>query len=180
MTQGLTLHLARCADDIARAYHPRLYASVHEIVADLPTTEAFVGGPYFRRAVKVWFAEGERVLNLVYCEHAGDDEQLLAELQKGLNKWAALEQAPEDSLALAEVEAEKLLQLVTHPLTASADRVNLLRKFMGWHNRREARELAADLTAKIEARSPGALTGVGWMPHGKVAPRESPHPFPAN
>ncbi|MBO2009201.1 hypothetical protein [Hymenobacter negativus] len=177
MTRGLTLELAQQADAMARSYHPQFYASVHEIVADLPTLGSYIGGLHIRRAVKVWFPDGEQVFNLVYCEHAGNDEALLDELQKGLNKWAAMEQAPEDSLSVTQAETERLLQLVNHPLTAPADRRAVLEKFMRWHNRREGRELAASLTARIEARSPGILTGRGWMPHGPAEPKPSPHPF---
>ncbi|MBO2010889.1 hypothetical protein [Hymenobacter negativus] len=179
MTRGITLALAQRTNAIARCYHPLFYTSINELIADLPASGQHPGGAYIRRAVKVWFPEGSRVLNVVYCEHAGDDAALLDELRLGLDAWEALGQAPEDSFFLTTEEAERLLGLVTHPLTAPADRREVLRKLLPWHNRREARALTADLTAKIEARSPGILTGRGWMPHGPAEPKPSPHPFAA-
>ena len=169
MSHGITLALVQQANAIARTYHPAFYCSLNEILADQPDA-----GRYYRRAVKVWFSHGQHLLNIVYCDNDGDDEALLNELHKGLNAWADTETPPEDSLYLTEAEATNLLNLVSHSLTVPSDRFALLKKFMSWHTRKEGRALAADLTAKIEARSPGVLTGRSWMPHGKAEPRPSP------
>lgn len=173
MHYEINLKLVQQANAIASSYHPAFYCSLNQVLADLPGT-----GPYFRRAVKVWFPSEVGLLNIVYCEHGDGDEALLAELQKGLNAWAATETPPEDSLLLSEEGAEKLMALISHSLTAPADRLALLRRFMGWQTRKEGRALAADLVVKIEERSPGVLTGRGWMPHGPAVPNPWPAAFP--
>lgn len=178
MTHDLTLELARQATAMARAYHPALYCSLHTVLADLPATEHQAGGPYFRRAAKVWVAQPVGgVINLVYCETAGDDEALLTQLQQGLNEWAATGATPEDAFWITEERAAELLRLATHHLTPVAERTALLGKYLRWQTEKDARTLAADLTANIEARSPGVLTGRGWMPHGPAGPKPTSNPY---
>jgi hypothetical protein len=172
MQYEINMELVQQANAIARTHHPAFYCSLNQVLADQPGT-----GCYYRRAVKVWFPNEQYLLNVVYCDHDGDDEALLAELQKGLNAWAATETPPEDSLLLNEADSAHLLGLLSHSLTAPADRLALLKKFMHWQTRKEGRALAADLAAKIESRSPGVLTGRGWMPHGEPVPRQGPPPF---
>jgi hypothetical protein len=178
MQQKITLELAQQANALARAYHPGFYASLHTVVADLPATPEAAASSYFRRAAKVWFAEYPQVLQVVYAESNGDDDDLLSHLEQGLDEWAARREDPADSFAATEDQSTELLALVTHHLTSATERRELFGKLLGWHTRKAARELAADLAGKIEARSPGVLTGRGWMPHGEAQPQPSPHPFP--
>ena len=171
MTHGLTFTLALEANAIARSYHPQFYCSVHEFVADLTKPGFPTGPPHIRRAVKVYFPGDTDTVQLLYCESEGDDEALLTELQQRLNTWAATDTPPEDLHWISEERAAELLRLVGHSLTAPADRLALLGKYLRWQTEKDARTIAADLRAKIEARSPGVLTGRGWMPHGEIAPR---------
>ena len=174
MTHGLTFELVLQANTIARRYHPHFYCSAHELVADLTKPGFPTGPPHVRRAVKVYFPTDTDTVQLLYCESEGDDEVLLTALQKALDTWAATDTPPEDLHWISEARAAQLLQLVTHSLTTAADRTALLGKYLRWQTEKDARDLMADLTAKIEARSPGVLTGRGWMPHGKAEPRPSP------
>ncbi|MDO7851381.1 hypothetical protein [Hymenobacter convexus] len=178
MHHGLTLELAQAANDMARGYHPDLYCSAHFVVADLPADAKNVGGAYFRRAVKVWTAQPTGgAINLVYCESVGDDEDLLTHLQKGLNEWAATGATPQDAHWITEARAAELLALATHPLTSVTERTALLSKYLRWQTEKDARELTQLLTVQIEARSPGVLTGRGWMPHGAPTPKPAINPY---
>jgi hypothetical protein len=177
--KGITYELAARANEVARCFCPDYYCSVHEVAAMLPPKDDYAGGPYTTRAIRVWTERPERTL-LLYIDTAGTEEELLVELAEELRIWQAGGSSCDAYLTVEPDAADSLARLATHPLTSNADRTDLLGKLVPRLTRQQAREINADLTAKIEARAPGTLARRSWTPYGVSTLKPAPHPFALN
>ena len=180
MQHELTPELVTRANLLARSYNDAFYCTLHSALGDYPTHQHYAGGWAASRAIRVWaqLATDQPPVYLLSCQHDGTNEQLLEALSDELFRWHLSGDSPADAATVSEPDAEALLALARHPLTTAATRAELLADQVRLMNGRQARVVTATLTAKIEAQSPGVLTGRGWMPHGPAEPRPSPHPFP--
>ncbi|GAB3663964.1 hypothetical protein GCM10027594_32480 [Hymenobacter agri] len=178
MHNDITPELVHQANLLARSYNDFHYCTLHSVLGHFPAQGQYPGGWHEARAVRLWLHQTDApAIYLLYVEHRGSDEELLQALSDDLCQWHLSGTLPSDVATVTESAADALIALAQHPLTTATDRAELLRTQIRLMSGRQAREATADLTAKLEARSPGVLTGRGWMPHGEPVPRQGPHPF---